>query len=322
MRFSAKFVKEVFKVINMKKLVGKNMVTPPPRLELNAQQLKRTELAQRSETVAGSELITLFPDHATDRHVFYLHGGGYALEASPFHKEIQEYFVKTYGLKVSAFDYPLAPEHTAQVTLERTLAAFLRLVFLYPDDRFYFFGDSAGGGLALSLAQHLQQLAEKPQPAANPGSQSPQQTPPLRCPEKLALISPWLDLTLTDPRIAVIEDKDVLLERDLLAKAARNYAGGLPLEDPRVSPLYGPLKNLGELLVISGTDDILNPDVLRLRERIHALGSPESTGTRLRLKIAPEMMHDFVVYPLKESAPYLDLIGRFYVDELAIEKEQ
>lgn len=325
MRFSAKFVKQVFKVINMKKLVGKNMVTPPRRLEWNAQQLKRTELAQRSEDIAGSELITLFPDHPTNRHVFYLHGGGYALEASPFHKEIQEYFVKTYGLKVSAFDYPLAPEHTAQVTLERTLAAYLRLVFLYPDDHFYLFGDSAGGGLALSLAQHLQEkrATANSETAATAGQKATQSTDqryeqlPVSVPEKLALISPWLDLTLSDPRISAIEDKDVLLQRDLLAEAARNYAGGLPLEDPRVSPLKGPLENLGQLLVISGTDDILNPDVLRLQERINALGSQESSGTCLHLEIAPDMMHDFVVYPLKEATPYLALIGRFYVDELA-----
>ena len=100
-----------------------------------------------------------------------------------------------------------------------------------------------------------------------------------------------------------------------MAEAAANYAGGLALTDPRVSPLFGELTDLGALLVISGTDDILNPDVLNLEERLQALGSPDSTGTQLTLSIAPEMMHDFVVYPLKESAPYLDLIGNFYTEK-------
>lgn len=336
MRFSAKFVKQVFKVINMKKLVGQNMVDPPPRLELNTQQLKRSQLPQRQETIGASDLITLFPVHPTTQHVFYLHGGGYALEASPFHKKIQAYFVSKYGLKVSAFDYPLAPEYTAEVTLRETLKAFQRLVFLYPDDQFYLFGDSAGGGLALSLAQYLRDLAlaEVPvEPANSAASLAPNtstspggeslleagladlcQTARHR-PQKLALISPWLDLTLQDPRIAGIENRDVLLERELLAEAAANYAGGLALTDPRVSPLFGELTDLGALLVISGTDDILNPDVLNLEERLQALGSPDSTGTQLTLSIAPEMMHDFVVYPLKESAPYLDLIGNFYTEK-------
>lgn len=341
MRFSAKFVKQVFKVIHMKKLVGQNMVDPPPRLELNTQQLKRSQLPQRQEIIGESDLITLFPVHPTTQHVFYLHGGGYALEASPFHKKIQAYFVSKYGLKVSAFDYPLAPEHTAEVTLRETLKAFQRLVFLYPDDQFYLFGDSAGGGLALSLAQHLRDLAlaevpvgslrkqpansatsSAPNTSTSPGAESLseagladlRQTASHR-PQKLALISPWLDLTLQDPRIAGIENRDVLLERDLLAEAAANYAGDLALTDPRVSPLFGELTDLGALLVISGTDDILNPDVLNLEERLQALGSPDSTGTQLTLSIAPEMMHDFVVYPLKESAPYLDLIGNFYTEK-------
>lgn len=63
--------------------------------------------------------------------------GGYALEASPFHKEIQEGMVAA-GLKVSYFDYPLAPENTAEIT-ESDAGSFTRLSFLYPDSRYRFF---------------------------------------------------------------------------------------------------------------------------------------------------------------------------------------
>lgn len=182
MRYSAKLVKNVFKVINMKKLVGATMVDPPKRRRLISRQLSQTDIPQKIAEIDGHQLITLFPGHPTRRHVFYLHGGGYALEASPFHKEIQERFVKRYNLKVSYFDYPLAPENTAEKTVPLTEMAFRQLAYLYPDDCFFLFGDSAGGGLAMSLAQHLRNI-DLP-----------------KRPKKIALASPWLDASLSDPR--------------------------------------------------------------------------------------------------------------------------
>lgn len=293
MRYSAKFVKSVFKVIQMKQLVGRTMVTPPKRRHLTAKQLQQTTIPQKTEWIGGQELVTLFPKMTGNRHIFYLHGGGYALEASPFHAQIQRYFVETYQLKVSYFNYPLAPEHTAKETLALTKEAFQRLAYLYPDDQFTFFGDSAGGGLAMSLAQQ----------ARNEGWS--------KRPKKMTLISPWLDMTLSDPRSQALAVKDVLLAGDLLKQAGKAYAGDWALDDPRVSPIYGGFDELGQLLVISGTDDILYPDVLRLQQSIK-----HSKGTTLDLVVVPEMMHDFVVYPLKESLQYLDQIGQFIVADV------
>lgn len=292
MRYSAKFVKQVFKVIQMKKLVGMSMVAPPKRRNINIRQLENSDLPQKRSEISGRELITLFPPHVTNKHVLYLHGGGYALEASPFHKQIQERFVTRFNLKVSYFDYPLAPEATAVQTLAATKEAFYHLRYLYPDDAFYIFGDSAGGGLSMSLAQHLRDEAAAKRP------------------QKLALASPWLDVSVSDPRSSALEEKDVLLEKDLLTKAGATYAGNLAVDDPLVSPIYGTFENLGELLVISGTDEILYPDVLRLKEKVANVA-----GTTLSLVIVPEMMHDFVVYPLKESLQYVDEMGEFFAED-------
>lgn len=292
MRYSAKFVKGLFKVLNMKKIVGISMIDPPKRRNIIAKQLKRIDIPQKVQSLDGHQLITLLPAHPTKRHVFYLHGGGYALEASPFHKNLQERFVKRYNLKVSYFDYPLAPENTAEKTLPLTEKAFRHLNFLYPDDKFYLFGDSAGGGLAMSLAQLLRDIDLEQRP------------------KKLALVSPWLDATVSDPRSNELQEKDVLLEKDLLTEAGENYAGTWAVTDPRVSPIYGNFDDLGRLFVIAGTDEILYPDVLRLQERIK-----RSENTEMTLTVVPDMMHDFVVYPLKESLTYIDQIGEFFSEK-------
>ena len=93
----------------------------------------------------------------------------------------------------------------------------------------------------------------------------------------------------------------------MLTQAGAAYAGNLAVDDPLVSPIYGTFQDLGELLVISGTDEILYPDVLRLKEKVANI-----TGTTLSLIIVPDMMHDFVVYPLRESLPYIDEMGEFF----------
>lgn len=289
MRYSANFVKQVFKVVRMKKLVGKAMVSPPKRRNITKKQLEKTDIHIVYQTFGTRELLTLVPEAPTQKHVFYLHGGGYSLEASPFHKNIQERFAKTFSLKVSYFDYPLAPENTAKTTLKTTEEAFEHLQALYPDDIFYLFGDSAGGGLATALAQRLRDQDIK------------------RRPKRIALVSPWLDVSVSDPRSASLQEEDVLLEKELLIKAGKNYAGEWSVEDPRVSPLYGSFDFLGYLLVIAGTAEILYPDVLRLQQKVQ-----QSTGTNLQTTIVPEMMHDFVVYPLKESLQYVDQIGMFF----------
>lgn len=288
-RYSAKFVKNVFKVINMRNLVGKTMINPPKRRNLTGQQLKNADLEVIKQEVDGFEVLTLLPEKNSRKHVFYLHGGGYALEASPFHSKIQEFFVNEYDLKVSFFDYPLAPENTVEKTLALTQKSLEYLFALYPEDDFYLFGDSAGGGLAMSLAQQLRNQRIE------------------RRPLKLALVSPWLDVSISDPRSEELQEKDVLLKKNLLQEAGANYAGELPVKDPKVSPIYGTFDDLGELFVIAGTDEILYPDVLRLKEKVAS-----AQNTQLRLEIVEGMMHDFVVYPLKESLAYIKQIGAFY----------
>jgi monoterpene epsilon-lactone hydrolase len=70
-------------------------------------------------------------------------------------------------------------------------------------------GDSAGGGLAFGLARTLGEAA-LPQPA------------------RLVLIAPWLDLTMSNPGIPVVEARDICLP-DVLLLQERGAAEGAQL---------------------------------------------------------------------------------------------
>jgi epsilon-lactone hydrolase len=106
-------------------------------------------------------------------------------------------------------------------------------------------GDSAGGGMALAVAEMLRDQGRE-QPA------------------RLVLISPWLDVTMTDPRQATIEPTDPTQSRPGLVEHGRLYAGDLNTTDYRVSPLHGDLHGLAPITVFAADRDILYTDAVTL----------------------------------------------------------
>lgn len=110
-------------------------------------------------------------------------------------------------------------------------------------------GDSAGGGLALGFAQKIKNEWK-------------------RNPEKIILFSPWLDVTMENPYINLIDKYDVMLNVEGLKKAGKLYAGDFDLKDYRVSPIYGNFENLGEISIFTGTHDVLYADIIRLKSML------------------------------------------------------
>ena len=106
-------------------------------------------------------------------------------------------------------------------------------------------GDSAGGGFALALAQRMKR-DEVPQPT------------------KIILLSPWLDITLKNPEIEKIDSIDPFLSVAGLRKAGLSYAGNSDPENFMLSPVYGPLEQLGRISIFIGSRDLLVADARRL----------------------------------------------------------
>ena len=112
-------------------------------------------------------------------------------------------------------------------------------------------------------------------------------------------VSSWLDVTLEDPRIKAIDPKDPILNIDALKKAGKLYQGALDLKDPKLSPLYGDLKNLPPVTVFSGTHDLLYPDTLRLIEALDG---------NIKTHIYEEMIHVWMLFNLPESKKALEAV--------------
>ena len=111
-------------------------------------------------------------------------------------------------------------------------------------------------------------------------------------PGRIVLISPWLDMTLSEPEQRRIERRDEMLSLPGLAESGRLYAGGLDVRDPLVSPLFGELAGLAPIHVFTGTDDVLHPDARRLAHTM------TEKGQEIHLYESEGMQHCYALLPL------------------------
>lgn len=241
--------------------------------------------------IDGFRGLTVNGSYPGNRHVLILPGGAYTLEPEKCWKEIIERFVLADQLTVSLFEYPLSPEFTAVETHQALYKAYQWLISQYPADTFYLFGESSGGGLALSFLQQAAAIRTVPLPA------------------KTAVISPWLDIALTNPRIKLARKSDPILPVEGLIKAGERYRGCLSEEDPLVSPIFGSWENLGRILVFSGSDEILTPDCELLAEKVKG-----AAGTSLIYRQAADMIHGWIMIPCREREATLDLVAGFFLE--------
>lgn len=173
--------------------------------------------------------------------ILYLHGGAYTTNLNETYWKFFSDVVKDTGATIIIPDYPLTPEFGADDVFHFITPLYEELIQKVEKQNLIVMGDSAGGGLALALCQYEGQK-ENEQPG------------------KLILISPWLDVSMTNPEIDNVQEKDPLLNKDLLKLAGQIYAKEKSVTDPWVSPLYGPVDKLENVIIFSGTYDILNPD--------------------------------------------------------------
>ena len=221
----------------------------------------------------GFDVHTVRPGRtAGDDVVIYLHGGAYTSEIVPQHWSLIGHLAARTGREVRVPIYGLAPAYDGRQALEFVTRVVADVTG--QGRRCYLAGDSAGGGLALLAAQAV---------GGEAGGVA-----------GLTLMAPWLDLAVANPGIAAVEPHDPWLARPGLRPIAEAWAGGRPLQDPRLSPLFGDLTGLPPLQVLVGTRDITLPDCRALRDRLPA-------GTRLTYHEQPGALHVYPLLPVPEA---------------------
>ncbi len=208
--------------------------------------------------------------------VFYFHGGAYINQPNAQQTTMAAHTAKETGAEVILMVYPKEPVYTCTDAYDLCLSYYR--TFLRENDcgKIVFMGDSAGGGLALGLAEVLRDEGDT-------------------CPEELILISPWTDLTMSNEELKDYVDLDPMLGIDGLRRMGEVWAGDLPVTDPRVSPIFGELAGLPPVTLTTGTWEVLYPDTMRLAEKLEVAGVP------CRLIIGERMIHCYPICPIPEA---------------------
>lgn len=162
-----------------------------------------------TDVVLGSRKARRYAgrDASTEAAVLWLHGGAFITGSTRTHGSLAAHLAQASGLPVYLLDYRLAPEHTHPAAVEDAVAA-LKLV---PEPRVVLGGDSAGGCLALLVADRgVRELAG------------------------LALVSPLVDLTHETAR--AYDGDEVLVRSDWAEQGVAAMFGDdlPPVPDPSV----------------------------------------------------------------------------------------
>jgi epsilon-lactone hydrolase len=255
----------------------------PPDIQVNA-QLGDHECSMEWISAKGGDSSTAQPV------MLYLPGGAYIMRTPHLHRGLVSRLCKETGGRALLCFYRLAPEHPFPAGLEDALEAYQLMLDKGIDPRqIVIVGDSAGGGLTLSLMLRLKEL-ELPQPAGG------------------VLMSPLLDMTEHAPSRSKNARRDTALPpasrrginpRDL-------YINDTDHKNPLVSPVYGDLHGLPPCYLLVSDTEMLLDDSLRLARRAHQY------RMRVKLDIWHRLPHVWVSIPLlPESGWALRRIGQF-----------
>lgn len=173
-------------------------------------------------------------------------------------------------------DYPLAPKNTFEDSYRMVAPIYEELSKNNDPDNFILMGDSAGGGFALALAQFMNE--EK-----------------YNVPRKIILLSPWLDISMTNPGITDVDAVDPFLGVKGLKMAAHAYAGNSDLHNYMLSPINGSLDGLGKISLFIGTHDVFIADARKFKSMA------ENYGVHLNYFEYPKMMHVWMLLPIQEA---------------------
>ena len=281
--------KWMLKVSNFRTIVEKKAYTriSGSKKEFVPQRIKRSYLINHPH-INASEIVTFErKEKVSNKHIIFFHGGAYIFGASPNHWKFAEKIVKKSFCRMTLVDYPLAPEHDYKETFRMVSDAYEVLLNQYAGDDLVFMGDSAGGGLALAFAQKL--ILEKHQ----------------KLPAKIVLLSPWLDISMSNPNIKNLESSDYILTVNMLRNAGMKYSNGEDPDHYLLSPINGQLKNIPHTIVFYGTEELFYADCIRLKSRI------DSNTKGIIFREYPKMQHDWAIFPIPESNQVVNEICEF-----------
>jgi monoterpene epsilon-lactone hydrolase len=202
--------------------------------------------------------------------ILQLHGGAYVFGYNDMYRRSAiKYFDISCKTDVISLDYRIAPSHPFPAALEDAVAAYEYLITSgYTPQNIIIVGDSAGGGLALSLGLYLRDHH-------------------IELPKAIITMSAWTDLAAEGESYIRNQTLDPMLGKGTEALDVLAYASESRLKDPYVSPAYGKYENFTTLMMHVGTHEVLESDTLTVAKKA------SDAGNQVYLTMYRGMFHVF-----------------------------
>jgi acetyl esterase/lipase len=214
------------------------------------------------------------PNH---KLILYLHGGAFIYPPVFFHwRFLHDLALRTHYDALLPV-YPKSPEYDCEFSVKTLLEYYQSISESKQYDEIHLVGDSAGACLCLVVAQE----------AHKNGWQKPKTS---------LLLSPCVDLSHTkEKEMLALQDKDNMLQYDRIVTLNAIWQGKLPVKHPWVSPVFGDFSGVDNLNVYYGSNEILQPDDLFLKETY------EKAGKTGRFNEYEGMFHTLAMFPVPEG---------------------
>ncbi|KHN98983.1 esterase [Metarhizium album ARSEF 1941] len=227
------------------------------------------EVAPKSETPNAARIL-------------YLHGGSFMFEIQRPHWTLIALLAERLQASVTVPIYPLGPEKKLKDMYGMLQPIHDEMAASRDGSPFLVVGDSAGGCMALVLAQE----------AIRAGT---------RLAAGLVAITPVVDATFTNTEAHELSKRDPWLDVVGCIEVGELVRGEWPTDDARLRPLFGDVDGMPPMMLFAAGEDLLTPDTKRFAEKAAA------AGRHVTLVEGPGMMHVWpVVLPHHDGKEAID----------------
>tara|TARA_B100000427_G_scaffold48987_1_gene36922 strand:- start:27 stop:1025 length:999 start_codon:yes stop_codon:yes gene_type:complete len=213
-------------------------------------------------------------DSIGDTYGIYFHGGGYYAGSIISHKHFISQLSAGTNIPFYFFEYRLSPEHVFPAAHDDAKAAVEYINNLENGKSSIWAGESAGGGLSAGLVVDDSFNLK---------------------PDKLVLLSPWLDLSDSNRDRSYLKNKDILLALDGMHFVGEYYAGEFETTDPVLSPVFADINNFPETLIQVCSNELLYNDAIEFTKKLR------EKGTKYELQVWDDLWHAWHFFPIHES---------------------
>lgn len=227
-----------------------------PGVEVTRKALERLGATYETKQIAGVETFLVTPKNVApeykDKWLVHIHGGAFVFGGGEAALREAIWVADGLGAQVISIDYRQPPLHPFPAAVDDAVAVWKELIKTQSPESTAMFGTSAGGNLTLATTLKLQELG-------------------LPTPGALFAGTPAVDLKETSDSWLTLQGLDPLGQRaGMIDGTFELYAGGEPLDNPLISPIYAELEEFPPTIFISGTRDLLLSDTVRMHRHLRS----------------------------------------------------